>query len=74
MLLKRAKVNDECCVEYSIFASEDGQTYKYPLVEKNGGCLLSYAHRLTLQQWVDLSVSYGYGLCFEGWRHVVQGT
>ena len=79
VILKRANENSECCLDYSVFVLEDDHTYEVaPLVEKNGGCVTNYADRLTLQQWVDLTVSrykiYGNGLCVEGWRHIVQGT
>ena len=67
-----AKENDDCCLTYSISSSEDGISHRWPLVKREGGC--SGGFKKTFQQWVDYTVSeyesYGFGLCFEGWRYL----
>ena len=71
VVLERAKENANCCLTYSITASEEGQSSsRWPTVI-NGEC--AGGNKKTFQEYVDDTVKYGYGLCFDGWKYVVQG-
>ena len=76
VILERAKENVDCCLTQSIFASEDGQSVRWPRVHRDGQC--RGGGKLTFQQWIDDTVNYyetdNLGLCVEGWRYVVKGT
>ena len=72
--LVRAEDNDDCCLKYSITASEDGRFVRWPYVKTGVGC--SGGIKMTFQEWIDNTVSedlYGWGLCFEGWKYDVKG-
>ena len=71
-LLVRAEDNDDCCLKYSITASEDGQMSRWPLINPGGRC--SGGTKRTFQEWIDYTCDhYGWSLCFEGWKYVVKG-
>jgi hypothetical protein len=70
--LGKSKTNVDCCLEYSIFKSEDGTNSRWPLVN-DGSC--GGGLKKNLQEWIDYSSFLNNeGLCYENWFYRFEGN
>ena len=71
-VFERTGTNAECCLTYSISMSEDGTSYRWPLVGLSGDC--AGGELRTYQEWLDYASELNVPICFEAWRYYKTGT
>jgi len=76
-VLEKSSTNAECCSTNSILESEDGSTWRSPLVYSHGGTgelLCTGQRKHTFAQWIDMVASFTgnwgiKGICYNGWMY-----
>jgi len=75
--LEKSSKNADCCSTNSILGSEDGSTWRSPLVSSHGGTgelLCNRKRKHTFAQWINMAAKmtgkYGIkGICYKGWMY-----
>jgi len=70
--LEKSSTNADCCSTNSILGSEDGSTWRSPLV--SGELLCNGVRKHTFAQWIDMAAKitgkWGIkGICYKGWMY-----